>query len=79
MYSNIEFQHKRFRLLKGEIISKNALMKKLLLYIPFKKVPERSRKTIISYAIFIYSGKFHKLLLNSRTYSKFLFAWKRKF
>ena len=38
-------------------------MKNLLLYIPFKKVLERSRKTIISYAIFIYSGKFHKLLL----------------
>ena len=44
-------------------------MKNLLLYIPFKKVLERSRKTIISYAIFIHSGKFHKLLLNSRTYS----------
>ena len=53
-------------------------MKNVLLYIPFKKVLERSRKTIISCAIFIYSGKFHKLLLNSRTYSKFLFAWKRK-
>ena len=41
-------------------------MKNLLLYIPFKKFLERLRKTIISYAIFIYSGKFHKLLLNSR-------------
>ena len=27
-------------------------MKNLLLYIPFKKVLERSRKTIISYAIY---------------------------
>ena len=57
-------------------------MKILLLYIPFKKVLERSRKTIISYAIFIHSGKFHILLDDStefQTYSKLLLAWKRKF
>ena len=41
-YSNIEFQHKRFRLLNGEIIFKDALMKNVLLYILFKKVLEHS-------------------------------------
>ena len=29
-------------------------MKNLLFYIPFKKVLERSRKTIISYAIYLF-------------------------
>ena len=42
-YSNIEFQHKRFRLLKGEIISKMPLWN-WLLYILFKKVLEQPGK-----------------------------------
>ena len=49
-------------------------MKNLLLYIPFKKVLERSRKTIISYAIFIYSGKFYILLDDSTEFQNLLKA-----
>ena len=49
-------------------------MKILLLYIPFKKVLERSRKTIISYAIFIHSGKFHILLDDSTEFQNLLKA-----
>ena len=37
MYSNIEFQHKRFRLLKGEIISKMPLWKIYSYIYPLRK------------------------------------------
>ena len=55
-YSNIEFQYKRFRLLKGEIISR-CPYESLLLYIPFKKVPEYSGK---NYDIICYIYLFQK-------------------
>ena len=56
-YSRLEFQHKKFRLLNGEIILR-CPYENLLLYILFKKAPEKTGK---DYDIIYYIYFFWKL------------------
>ena len=67
-YSNIEFQHKRFRLLNGEIISKMPLWK-IYSYIKYlRKFQKDQAAAMILYAkykSYMGSGKFYILLDDS--------------
>ena len=77
-YSNIEFQHKRFRLLNGEIIFKDALIKIYSYIYCLRKFQNDQVISMISYAKYknqyMGSGKFYIFLEDSTNFQILLKA-----